>query len=163
MMHLLRHHKIFWTFIGLLTVTCISSAVLLSAPDPLFDEYFPNNHTKKNGVGTECCKTTSYGTLMGHVTIGPNCPVEREGVACDPTPEAYAAREFVVLDSKQKQVAIFHGDSQGNFSVQLPSGTYTVASVKSGMGYLSSDLPKEVVISPNETTEISIDIDTGIR
>ncbi len=32
------------------------------------------------------------GTLSGHVTIGPNCPVERVGVPCTPAPEAYTSR-----------------------------------------------------------------------
>lgn len=36
------------------------------------------------------------GIIEGQVSIGPICPVERPGVTCVPSPEAYAAQKVVV-------------------------------------------------------------------
>ena len=108
-------------------------------------------------------KAVATGTLSGKVSIGPNFPVEREGVPCDPSPEAYAAREFLVLDKNQHQVASFHGGTDGSFSLSLPAGIYTVVSAKSGMGYMSKDLPATVTVSAGKITTLNIDVDTGIR
>lgn len=103
------------------------------------------------------------GTLTGKVSIGPNCPVEREGVACTPSSEAYASREFIVLDSNQKEVTRFHADANGNYIVTISEGTYTVKSANTGMGYMSKDLPNIITIKAGQTTTLNIDIDTGIR
>lgn len=107
--------------------------------------------------------TNGTGILTGQVSIGPNCPVEREGVACTPSPEAYAAREFIVLDSSQKEVARFHADANGSYTVTLSLGTYTIKSAMTGMGYMSNDLPSTITIKAGQTTTLNISIDTGIR
>lgn len=107
--------------------------------------------------------TNKTGTLIGQVTIGPNCPVEREGVSCTPSPEAYASREFIVLNSSQKEVTRFHADSSGSYSISLLPGTYTVVSAKTGFGSMSKDLPATVVIKSGQSATLNIDIDTGIR
>lgn len=107
--------------------------------------------------------TNKIGTLIGHITIGPNCPVEREGVSCTPSPEAYASREFVVLNSSQKEVTRFYADASGNYKISLLPGTYTVVSAKTGFGSMSKDLPATVVIKAGQSATLNIDIDTGIR
>ncbi len=106
---------------------------------------------------------TTTGTLTGKVTIGPNCPVERVDKPCPTPPEAYAAREFLVLDKSNKQVASFHADANGHFTLSLPAGTYTITSAKTGMGYMSGDLPQTITIQSGQTGTLNIDIDTGIR
>ncbi len=107
--------------------------------------------------------TKGIGTLTGKVSIGPNCPDERVGVMCTPSPEAYVSREFIVLDSNQKEITRFHADASGSYTLTLSAGTYTVESAKTGMGYMSKDLPATVTIKAGQTTSFSIDVDTGIR
>ena len=106
---------------------------------------------------------TTTGMIVGKVTIGPNCPVEQEGIPCPTPPEAYAAREFLILNSDKKQVANFRANAEGNFNVVLPPGTYTITSAKMGIGFMSGDLPKTITIKPGQTITFNIDIDTGIR
>jgi hypothetical protein len=107
--------------------------------------------------------STAAGTLVGKVSIGPICPVERVGQPCPAPPEAYAARTFLVLSSPKKPVASFHADEQGNYRLSLPPGTYTVVSAKTGMGFMSKDLPRVVTIKAGQTTTLNISVDTGIR
>src|SRR5258708_4107533 len=57
--------------------------------------------------------TSGTGTLAGHVTIGPFCPVERIGVPCPAPPNAYSSTHIEVSDQKVDL------DSSGNYSVQL--------------------------------------------
>lgn len=121
----------------------------------------PSNWEKINTQDEEIDNST--GTLAGKVTIGPNCPVEQAGNPCETPPEAYAAREFLVFNSTKKQVASFHPDANGNFSLTLPPGTYTVTSAKGGMGFMSKNLPQTVTIQSGQTTTLHIDVDTGIR
>lgn len=119
--------------------------------------------TGPNCEFTVCPKTTGMGILMGKVSIGPNCPVEREGMPCTPSPEAYTSREFIVFNSNQKEVTRFHADASGSYSISLLPGTYTVVLAKTGIGFMSKDLPATVVIKAGQSATLNIDIDTGIR
>lgn len=124
--------------------------------------------TATSSVDTSTWKTYRNkmitGTLTGKVSIGPICPVERVGVPCPVPPETYTSREFLVLSSDQKKtIASFHADAQGNYSVSLSPGVYTVVSAKTGIGFLSKDLPSAVAIKAGKTTNLNISVDTGIR
>lgn len=117
-------------------------------------------------AGGKCIKDDQAklkGFLSGVVSIGPNCPVEREGVVCTPSPEAYTAREFIVLDGNKKEVIRFHADTNGKYFISLLPGTYIVESANIGMGYMGKDLPATVMIKAGQDTVLNIDIDTGIR
>lgn len=105
-----------------------------------------------------------FGTLEGHVTIGPLVPVVREGEAePTPAPEVYAAREIVVfeVDGKTEFVRL-KIDAHGDYRAELPVGTYVVDINRIGMD-TAADLPKEIVITGQGVTRLDIDIDTGIR
>ncbi len=115
-------------------------------------------------AGGHCVKPDGTGSLRGQVVIGPNCPVERPGMPCPAPPEAYASREFLVLSSGQKKtITSFHADMSGNYIVSLPPGNYVIVSAKTGMGFMSKDLPVTVTIKSGETSTFNINIDTGIR
>lgn len=113
-------------------------------------------------AGGHCVIPDGKGTLSGQVTIGPNCPVERVGVPCPPPPEAYALREFSVTQNG-KVIATFHADMTGNYLISLAPGTYIVTSAKTGIGYMSKDLPATVTIKMGIPATLNIDVDTGIR
>lgn len=103
---------------------------------------------------------TSKGILKGHATIGPNCPVEREGIPCPPPPEAYTSRYIIVYKAGgQTEVARKNFDTKGNYQLELAPGTYIIKTL-SGINYYAS---KTVEIKANQTTILDFDIDTGIR
>lgn len=105
-----------------------------------------------------------FGTLEGHVTIGPLVPVVREGESePTPAPEVYAAREIVVFEENEKTEFIRLGiDAKGNYRTELPVGIYMVDINHIGIDS-AADLPKRIEITEHGVTRLDIDIDTGIR
>ena len=103
------------------------------------------------------------GTLAGHVSMTMS-PVLREGVPePTPAPEAYAIRQVVVWrEDGRKEVTRVQIGPQGNYEVQLPTGTYQVDINHVGMDR-GIDLPQVVEIHPGQTTRLDIRIDTGVR
>ncbi len=105
-----------------------------------------------------------YGVLEGQVTIGPLVPAVQVGDSDpSPAPEVYAAREIVVF--KANGVTDFTRlqiDSNGRFKAQLPVGTYVVDINRIGIDS-TENFPLEITIKANQTTALSINIDTGIR
>ena len=105
-----------------------------------------------------------FGTLEGHVTIGPLVPVVREGESePTPAPEVYAAREIVVFEENGKTVFIRLGiDANGNYRAELPVGIYVIDINHIGIDS-AADLPKKIEITEQGVARLDIDIDTGIR
>lgn len=105
-----------------------------------------------------------FGTLAGHVTIGPLLPVLREGeLEPTPAPEVYAAREVVVFEMDGKtEVRRIEIDSNGDYRAELPVGTYLVDIKHAGID-IAKGFPKEVEITSQTVTRVDIEIDTGIR
>ncbi|MDD1718862.1 MAG: hypothetical protein LUQ25_02265 [Methanoregulaceae archaeon] len=109
------------------------------------------------------CAATGQGTLSGHVTIGPLCPVE----PCHPTPEqiasAYNARVVNVFTLNQDVLITYSKiGPDGNYMVRLPPGSYIVDIGHIGIDR-STDVPAEVTIVQGQTTVLNITIDTGLR
>ena len=114
---------------------------------------------------TACSPTPKVmGTLRGHVTIGPLVPAIQEGwPEPTPDPQVYAARQIVIFKANGKtEVARADINTQGNYEISLPVGTYVVDINRIGIDH-SKGLPKEVEILANEVTVLDVDIDTGIR
>lgn len=105
---------------------------------------------------------SGYGILAGYVTIGPNCPVEREGVLCTPAPEAYTSRQVTVYKADGATLVTTQNfDTQGNYNIYLPVGTYVVKS-KTGMGSIYN-VVGTVTIKSGQISTLNFNIDTGIR
>src|SRR5437868_2333577 len=97
-----------------------------------------------------------YGRLAGVVTIGPNCPVEREGQPCPTPPSAYTLRKVLVYDEQKTQ--LLHTvdiDTQGLYSINLPPAKYLVDLQHLGIDR-SADVPKVVEIHANSVTSLNI-------
>jgi hypothetical protein len=105
-----------------------------------------------------------YGVLEGQVSIGPLVPVIREGEQPPtPAPEVYAAREIVVFKANGvTEFTRLQIDSNGRFKAQLPVGTYVIDINRIGIDS-AENFPLEITILANQTTAMSINIDTGIR
>lgn len=106
------------------------------------------------------CPEVKTGVLKGKVIIGPLCPVE----PCPITVlNPYTSRTIIL----QKQTGefflpiILQGD--GSFEAKISVGTYTLNLSDCDFLGCSYSFPKTVIIEENKTTEINIDIDTGIR
>jgi hypothetical protein len=115
-------------------------------------------------VGACAPHPQEFGTLEGHVSIGPLAPVVTEGEPePTPAPEVYAAREVVVFGADGKtEVARLKIDASGNYRAELPVGTYVVDINHTGID-TAKDLPKEISITSQGVTRLDIGIDTGIR
>jgi hypothetical protein len=104
------------------------------------------------------------GTLQGHVTIGPMLPAMREGLTePTPAPEAYAVRQIVIYaENGKREIARAQIDSDGNYEIELPAGTYVVDINHAGVDR-GIDLPQTVGIVSAQITRLDVIIDTGVR
>ncbi len=103
---------------------------------------------------------TAKGHVTGTVSIGPICPVEREGVPCEVPAEVYTSRSVVVYD--RDGVTVLEKTpltSKGTYDIALKAGTYWIQIEPAGIG---PGEKKQVTISDGTVT-LDFDIDTGIR
>ena len=106
------------------------------------------------------CPDVKTGLLKGKVTIGPLCPVE----PCPVTiPNPYTSRTIIL----QKQTGEFLPpiilQEDGSFETEIGVSTYTLSLSECSFLGCNYSLPKTVIIEADKTTEVGIDIDTGIR
>jgi hypothetical protein len=106
-------------------------------------------------------------SLWGHATIGPFCPVEKLNSPCPVPSGAYDSLGIMAtgMDSEPNGPRGFTTkiDSQGNYSLELPIGTYIIELMSPSSVEHSKDLPKTITLSANQTLRLDISIDTGIR
>jgi hypothetical protein len=103
----------------------------------------------------------STGYVAGHITIGPNCPVEQADHPCPTPPSAYSSRQVVVYKSDGSTIKTTGKiDAQGNYKIALAPGTYFIQIQPAGIG---PGEKKQVVITANNTGTVDFNIDTGIR
>jgi hypothetical protein len=102
-----------------------------------------------------------YGLIAGKVTIGPFCPVVPQS-GCPPPPGTYTTRQVVLTSELGDQQRIPLNET-GYFNARVKVGTYELS--LTNCTYLGCEftLPMMVEITPNQTTKVSIEIDTGIR
>ncbi len=116
-------------------------------------------------TGCETSKPGQGGQLEGTISIGPICPVETVPPSpdCLPTAETYKAYPVSIWSSDgTKRIALITPAPDGSFSMELSPGQYLIKQDKNN-GIGGSNLPIKIVITPEEKTTVSIDIDTGIR
>lgn len=108
------------------------------------------------------CTNPSDGTVQGFISIGPLCPVETSppDPTCQPTAQTYLnfpITVFRLVDGAQIEVNTFHGDATGFYELSLTPGNYL---------FSRNDRffkPIQFTIQSNETLDLNIQIDTGIR
>ena len=117
-----------------------------------------------NGSGLEADRPA--GTLSGRITVGPICPVEVEGEECPPPPGTYQSILVLVyarLADGERLVAQVRADDAGRFELPLPPGSYRVG-IEHSIGIPGAPRPvQEVEIESGAITQLTFDIDTGIR
>jgi hypothetical protein len=96
--------------------------------------------------------------IYGQATIGPMCPVIREGEACPDEPYQAA---IVVENGQGRDVGHFQTGSDGRFRVELPPGDYVIVP-RPGPGIEFAG-QQTVTIGAGQWVEIAITYDSGIR
>lgn len=91
-------------------------------------------------------------------TISPTCPgPERPGQVCtQPYPGL-----FVVMDNTEVEVARVTTDQNGQASIDLPPGTYTI--MPKVEGHWPSGGPAVVTVPDGQYVEVTIELDSGMR
>ncbi len=142
-----------------LSWTFVSSVNLSAKKTPILQASVLPKPTQQTSLPAQ-----PRGTLTGNVTIGPNCPVERIGHPCTPSPQAYT-RYVLLLYTQDKSTVVktIVPDQRGEFTVGIDPGTYILDSANQGIGFHSKNLPQTIVIMPNQIESVSIAFDTGIR
>jgi len=126
-------------------------------------EYKLDSILKKGQLQTsqKVIQKIEVGHISGHITIGPFCPVEREGVPCKIPSEAYTTRSIIVYEADgvtiKEKVKI---DIDGIYLATLNPGVYFLQVQPAGIG---PGEKKKVIVTSNKTSVINFDIDTGIR
>jgi hypothetical protein len=103
--------------------------------------------------------TTSRGTVSGRVTLSPTCPVEQ--IPPDPNcaPRGYSTT--IVVRRNGQAITTTSSDSNGEFSLTLSPGTYTIEP-RGGQTYPTCSSTTVRVVS-NSVTNIDFSCDSGIR
>jgi hypothetical protein len=105
------------------------------------------------------------GDVVGHLLVGPTCPVERVDDPCDPVarPEPVT---LVALDVAGAEAARTVTLADGSFALDLPPGTYTLHADRTG-GRFPSIADASVVVTAAATRShpqrVVVAGDTGIR
>jgi hypothetical protein len=100
-----------------------------------------------------------HGTLQGHVTAGPTCPVER----IPPDPQC---ADRPVVDAQVDAVSgstrlSTRTDVEGFYTLALPAGVAFTVTV--GTGRFPACPPLSVTVTAGQTTTRDVSCDTGIR
>jgi hypothetical protein len=101
------------------------------------------------------------GVLTGRVTRGPLSPVE--GIPGGRRAEVVAGFRIVISGSDGRQVESVVTNDQGQYQVNLPSGTYRISAGALPRGSSTKDLPTTVTVRDGQETRLDIRVDTGIR
>jgi hypothetical protein len=115
-------------------------------------------------AGALACSTATPGGdetesgIEGLVTRGPIQPVCVVNVPCD---EPFAALFHVTQGSRE--LATFRSDAQGQFSIELPPGDYTITPDSTAPILFPTQQAKTVRVEPNSKVRVELDFDTGIR
>ncbi len=132
----------------------IIAGILLIAAGYAIGNFYPFSifNEKENEVKT--------GILEGKVSIGPLCPVE----PCSGTiPNPYISRMIVIKQLTGELLFNIPLAEDGSFEMEIAAGTYALDLSDCTFLGCRYSLPKTIKIGDNKTTEINIDIDTGIR
>ncbi|MEO7665916.1 MAG: carboxypeptidase-like regulatory domain-containing protein [Dehalococcoidia bacterium] len=99
--------------------------------------------------------------IAGQVLVGPQCPVVMEGSPCPDLPLEATLRVDEVGGGSSQTVET---NSDGQFSLLLPPGEYSVVALPVGDGPFPAPPAEQMVtVRPRTFSELTIYYDTGIR
>jgi hypothetical protein len=101
---------------------------------------------------------SGFAHIVGTVTAGPTCPVERVGTPCPDRPVAGASVRAVLHSSV---VATSRTDSAGMYRLNVKPGAYTIVATNAGAYPSTAQRAVSVVVGQQATVDLVLD--TGIR
>jgi hypothetical protein len=104
------------------------------------------------------------GTIIGHVILGPICPVERipPDPACAPRPYKSTINVWSTWTGSSYQPV--KTDANGLFKLSLPPGAYSLAvSRPSGGSIFPRCTDLKISVGAKKTQNVTVNCDTGIR
>lgn len=104
--------------------------------------------------------TQASGGVDGTVTIGPTCPVVREGEDCADRPYRTTLVLASTVTGKNGGVLVFT-DAQGRFSRDLAPGTYTLRAQSDAV--MPRLAPVTFTVEADKRTRLLLQFDSGIR
>ncbi|MBA3945008.1 MAG: carboxypeptidase regulatory-like domain-containing protein [Herpetosiphonaceae bacterium] len=96
--------------------------------------------------------------IEGRTVIGPVCPVARANQPCPPQP--YPAK-INVMGTGSQPITQAQSDTQGQFRIDLPAGTYTLMPLSPGIYPRAA--PQTVTVGASGYISVTIAYDSGIR
>jgi hypothetical protein len=106
------------------------------------------------------------GNLIGHLLLGPTCPVERLNEPCDPVARPVPVT-LVALDANGTEVARVRTLEDGSFALDLAPGTYVLHAQQPNATGLPSIADANIVVTATATRatpqRVNVVGDTGIR
>jgi hypothetical protein len=107
--------------------------------------------------------TTSTVNVSGVVTLGPTCPVMRNppDPQCADRPYVTTVQVIEVGSPKSSPFATAKTDAMGQYSVNLPPGSYALQPI--GGNTLPRCETKEVTVVEGVSQKVNLSCDTGIR
>jgi len=101
--------------------------------------------------------------IKGQVLLGPTCPVERDppDPACADKP--YKTTLVIMTPDRSKTVARFNSDTNGQFSVDVPPGSYIISQAAGGAMLPRCGTSGPITVPSGGYATTTISCDTGIR
>ena len=99
------------------------------------------------------------GTVTGRLSVGPLCPVE----PCDADPLDFSSNQVILESSSGQKIPISLYTDGTIYSTKVAPGTYQITLKDCTWLGCEQELPKAVTVEADKTTEVLINIDTGIR
>lgn len=96
--------------------------------------------------------------IRGVVTLGPTCPVQREGESCE---RPLAAVLYLSRIGSHGPARVVRSGADGRFRVALPVGRYRLKP-RNAAPYPHAE-PQTVTVRAGRFTAVSVAYDTGIR
>lgn len=118
-------------------------------------------------VGPNCefapCPTVEKSGIKGLILLGPTCPVER--IPPDPkcADKPYKTNLITTSIDGTQTSKQFSSDTNGNFSVDLLPGEYSISSLNTVNIYPRCSSQENVKVEKEQYTTITLHCDTGIR
>ncbi len=111
-----------------------------------------------------CPSQTQSGIgIKGTVFLGPTCPVERNPPDPQCANKLYQTSLVVTNSDGTHVIKTFSSDANGNFSVQVPPGTYAIRSAPSMNMLPRCSTNGTITVSTGTYASTTVYCDTGIR
>jgi hypothetical protein len=112
------------------------------------------------GCGAPRSATATDAGITGRVVAGPQCPVVVEGTPC---PDKPVSTELKVEGSDGDVVATVRSGEDGRFQIGLEPGSYVLEPAHASDDGFMFGKPVSVLVRPHRFTEVTVQLDTGIR